>query len=240
MSHRLPLSVIIVTGLILISLLGAVSLSKASSVKDNSFRSARLSATMNHDGGVYSAATTTDTHSSNPTVFGKILRGEIPGTRVLANELGSNIFAFEDRSPRAPFHGLVIPRHFIPSIQDATVDNDDIDHTDFLELILQMEDVAHELIKSEFPEAFRKKDYILCFHVPPFISVGHLHLHVLAPASEMNFLFRSIKYNTSTRWCTGVADVIQRLQVGLPATPYKKDGNWWDIIVELFLGPRGF
>jgi diadenosine tetraphosphate (Ap4A) HIT family hydrolase len=153
------------------------------------------------------------------------------------------LFAFEDHKPRAPLHGLVIPRRFIPSIHEVTNhnsnDGNDDDDTNGLQLILHMQEVAHDLVRRAFPDAYLRKDYILCFHIPPFNSVDHLHLHVLAPASQMTFAFRRIKYNTSTRWCTDVADVIMRLQADLPSTPYKTDGGCWDVLVELVMGPRG-
>lgn len=35
-------------------------------------------------------------------------------------------------------------------------------------------------------------DILLGFHRPPFNSVGHLHLHIISPASQMTFLSRLI------------------------------------------------
>lgn len=42
-------------------------------------------------------------------------------------------------------------------------------------------------------------DVLLGFHRPPFNSVGHLHLHIISPASQMNFLSRLI-FKPNTWW----------------------------------------
>lgn len=78
-----------------------------------------------------------------------------------------------------------------------------------------------DLLQQYQPEALAAEDYILCFHIPPFNSVDHLHLHVLAPASEMNWVYREIKYKCGARWCTSDLEVIERLMAGLPAVRYQ-------------------
>lgn len=75
------------------------------------------------------------------------------------------------------------------------------------------------LIEKEQPEAYATKDYITCFHVPPFNSVDHLHLHILAPASEMNWVYK-LKYWCGMRWCVSDEVVIERLEEGLNPMPY--------------------
>lgn len=42
-----------------------------------------------------------------PTVFDKIMSGEIPSKKVYEDEY---VFAFEDINPAAPVHVLIIPR----------------------------------------------------------------------------------------------------------------------------------
>ena len=50
------------------------------------------------------------------TVFGKILRGEIPCDQVYGDDL---CIAFRDVQPQAPVHLLVIPREPIAQLGDA-------------------------------------------------------------------------------------------------------------------------
>ena len=49
----------------------------------------------------------------NPTIFGKLLRGEIPSTRVWEDD---RCVAFRDINPAAPTHILVIPRAYLPTL----------------------------------------------------------------------------------------------------------------------------
>jgi histidine triad (HIT) family protein len=50
------------------------------------------------------------------TIFGKIIRKEIPAKIIFENE---RVLAFHDVTPQAPVHFLVIPKKFIESLADA-------------------------------------------------------------------------------------------------------------------------
>lgn len=52
---------------------------------------------------------------SEPTIFEKILAGEIPADKVFENE---HVLAFRDINPQAPVHVLVIPKTKRSSIAD--------------------------------------------------------------------------------------------------------------------------
>lgn len=56
------------------------------------------------------------TLSDNPTIFGKILRGEIPCNKVYEDE---TVLAFHDIAPKAPVHVLIIPKQHLTGLQDA-------------------------------------------------------------------------------------------------------------------------
>ena len=53
---------------------------------------------------------------ADDTIFGKILRGEIPCDEVYSDE---RCLAFRDVAPQAPMHVLVIPRKPIESLREA-------------------------------------------------------------------------------------------------------------------------
>lgn len=154
-------------------------------------------------------------YNENPTVFGQILRGEVPA---MILEETNDTLAFADRTPRAPLHGLIIPKRLVPSVFSLTRDD--------LPILEEMRRVALQLIQNHYPKAYEKGDYILCFHVPPFNSVDHLHLHMLAPASQMKLIYRFGKYQVGTRWCAGFEDVRKRLASGKPAVSYKHDPTY--------------
>lgn len=50
-------------------------------------------------------------------------------------------------------------------------------------------------------------DVLSGFHRPPFNSVGHLHLHLISPASEMSILSK-ITYRADTWWFECVSNFV--------------------------------
>uniref|UniRef100_A0A3B5L1M0 HIT domain-containing protein n=1 Tax=Xiphophorus couchianus TaxID=32473 RepID=A0A3B5L1M0_9TELE len=72
---------------------------------------------------------------------------------------------FRDIDPVAPHHYLVIPRDHIVSCKSLNRTHIDLETE----------------LGTDVCLFFR-----LGFHQPPFISVKHLHLHVLAPASQIS------------------------------------------------------
>ena len=57
---------------------------------------------------------------ANDCIFCKILKGEIPSTKVFENE---SVYAFRDINPMAPVHVLVIPKVHIASADEITAEN---------------------------------------------------------------------------------------------------------------------
>ncbi len=51
------------------------------------------------------------------TIFGKIVRGEIPADVVYQDEL---VTAFRDVDPQAPTHILIVPNKGVPTLADVT------------------------------------------------------------------------------------------------------------------------
>ncbi|CDS01783.1 uncharacterized protein SPSC_06434 [Sporisorium scitamineum] len=93
---------------------------------------------------------------------------------------------FKDRSPAAAIHLLVIPRTHIANVQSLTQRDSD--------LVRQMQALGNkalDLISSCGPAPERR----FGFHIPPFRSVDHLHLHCL----ELPFRSRikALKYRVA-------------------------------------------
>ena len=107
----------------------------------------------------------TTTHTD--TIFGKIIRREIPASIVFENE---TVLAFRDINPQAPTHILIIPKKPIVSIAEATTQ----DQTLLGELLL----VAQQLAVSE---GISESGYRLVFNTggDGGQAVFHLHLHLL-------------------------------------------------------------
>ena len=101
------------------------------------------------------------------TIFGKIIRREIPADIVYEDD---HVLAFRDVAPQAPTHFLVIPKEALENLLDATPD-----HTLLLGQLMQAAvHVARMLGLAE--SGFR-----VVVNVGPDggQSVDHLHLHVL-------------------------------------------------------------
>jgi len=101
------------------------------------------------------------------TVFGKIIRGEIPSTFLYEDE---HCVAINDIHPQAPVHVLIIPKHGIPRLVDAQ----DSDQSLLGHLMLVAGKVAAQLGVGD---AFR---LVVNNGAGAGQSVFHLHLHIIA------------------------------------------------------------
>lgn len=100
------------------------------------------------------------------TIFGKIIRGEIPTPRVYEDE---HCIAIHDIHPRAPVHLLVIPKKAIPRLADTQAE----DQLLLGHLLL----VARQLAKEHGVEdSFR---LLINNGEGAGQTVFHLHLHIL-------------------------------------------------------------
>jgi histidine triad (HIT) family protein len=61
--------------------------------------------------------------SQEPSIFTKIINGEIPGDFVYQDDL---VVAIRDIAPKAPFHVLIIPREPIVNAYDLTAESEHI------------------------------------------------------------------------------------------------------------------
>jgi len=100
------------------------------------------------------------------TIFGKILRGEIPTTFIYEDD---QCVAFKDVSPQAPTHFLVIPRKPLPTLDDAS----DEDEKLLGHLMLVARKVAAE---QGLENGYR---LVVNNKADGAQSVFHLHLHVM-------------------------------------------------------------
>lgn len=102
---------------------------------------------------------------ADDTIFGKILRGEIPCDAVYSDE---HCLAFRDIAPQAPVHVLVIPRQAIESLRSAELDDQSL----LGHLVL----VAAKVAKQEGLEDWR---LVVNSGAAAGQTVFHLHLHVI-------------------------------------------------------------
>lgn len=139
-------------------------------------------------------------YDENNTAFGKILRGEAPAIILDENE---NFLAFQDKKPRAPLHGVIIPKKRIKSVLDLKKSD--------LPMLKEMNEMAVNIVKELSAEAYNKGDFRLCFHVPPHNSVDHLSLHIIAPLAKTNYFH---KKNSKNNNAIAIGCLMERLEAG--------------------------
>tara|TARA_B100000927_G_C16424030_1_gene452633 strand:+ start:932 stop:1270 length:339 start_codon:yes stop_codon:yes gene_type:complete len=100
------------------------------------------------------------------TIFSKIINKEIPADIVYEDE---KCIAFNDISPQAPTHILVIPRRGIPKLSESQEDDRDL----LGHLMLSATQIAKKL---------NLDDYRLVINngADAGQTVFHLHIHILA------------------------------------------------------------
>lgn len=107
---------------------------------------------------------------NSDTIFGKIIRREIPADIVYEDEL---CLAFKDVHPQAPIHVLVIPKKPIAKLSDA----ESHDHALMGHLLLTVKRVAEHLgLTNGYRTVINTGD-------DGGQTVYHLHLHILGGRS---------------------------------------------------------
>jgi histidine triad (HIT) family protein len=100
-------------------------------------------------------------------IFCKIIKGEIPASKVYDNE---KIIAFNDINPKANIHILIVPKKHIESIKHL----EELDK----ELAGEMLLVAQKLAKEKNMEGYK---LVINVGREGGQLVDHLHLHLLSP-----------------------------------------------------------
>ena len=101
-------------------------------------------------------------------IFCKIAAGEIPSTRVFEDDV---CFAFDDLTPQAPTHVLIIPRDHVNSLDTADAKNkESLGH-----LLLTAAEIARE--KGFAEDGYR---VVINTNGDGGQTVFHLHVHLLA------------------------------------------------------------
>ncbi len=103
----------------------------------------------------------------NDCLFCKILKGEIPSTKVYEDEF---VYAFNDISPVAPFHAIVIPKIHIASADEINAENS-------VYIAKVYEAIAKIAANEKLEKGYRVVNN--CGE-DGGQTVGHIHFHLLA------------------------------------------------------------
>ena len=117
-----------------------------------------------------------------------------------------SFIAFNDISPAANKHILIVPRDHIESVFDLNQTH--------IEMLTSMKRIGQQLVGQ---------DGKFGFHVPPFISVRHLHLHCFQLPFK-NWVKRLVYPKGNSKWGRWFVDVDILIE-GI-ARNGKDGGNW--------------
>lgn len=108
---------------------------------------------------------------SEPSIFTRIVSGDIPADIVFQNE---RIIAFHDIAPKAPLHLLVVPKtEAFANVTELAASNPEL----LAELVSVAKDLANEHGNGDFRLVFNTG-------VGAGQTVFHVHAHVLAGGLE--------------------------------------------------------
>ncbi|XP_055626790.1 adenosine 5'-monophosphoramidase HINT3-like [Toxorhynchites rutilus septentrionalis] len=131
-------------------------------------------------------------------VFCNIVSGKDPNAVMLFDN--ERICIFKDIRPAANYHLLAVPKYHINDTRSLTVDD--------RPLLEEMRTELGNVLTSK--HQIDLATVIFGFHIPPFTTVKHLHMHGIAPASSMGFISRMI-FKPNTMWFNTVQAVLERL-----------------------------
>jgi histidine triad (HIT) family protein len=102
-----------------------------------------------------------------PTLFERIIAGQLPATIVYQDE---RVTAFRDIHPRAPTHILIVPNKPIPTANEVTADD--------AELVGHLVVVAAQIARTQ---GIAESGYRLIINCnrDSGMEVAHLHVHLL-------------------------------------------------------------
>ncbi|XP_056299712.1 histidine triad nucleotide-binding protein 3 isoform X3 [Pseudoliparis swirei] len=130
-------------------------------------------------------------------IFCKIVNHEM-GTELL--HCDEDLSCFRDIKPGAPHHYLVVPTKHVGNCKSLGKEH--------VPLVERMVETGKEMLQKNNVTDLR--DVRFGFHWPPFCSVTHLHLHVLAPASQMSLMSR-LFYRLHSYWFITADQLIELL-----------------------------
>lgn len=149
-------------------------------------------------------ATDTQPEDSSKCLFCRIANHQEPNSRLLYEKDG--IVIFEDIRPAATHHYLIVPQKHVKDPKHLGPADSD--------LVERLTAVGKEYLTKNGGSVDESR---IGFHWPPFNSISHLHLHVIAPVRSMG-LIASMIFRPNSLWFVTSDWLINRLKKMRPST----------------------
>ena len=135
-------------------------------------------------------------------LFCRIMAREEPGTILYADK---NFVAFKTLQPSTSTHVLVCPREHIKNYRSLSGPSG-------ARLVRNLVKVGKEILGPD-KNSLANAQY--SFHIPPWNSIDHLHLHVIGQRKEMGWKAK-LKYWEGTSYCKNADAAIHELDKDTP------------------------
>lgn len=135
-------------------------------------------------------------------LFCRIQKRIEPGTIEYEDD---NYVVFRTIIPMTSYHVLVTPREHIKNLKEIPK------NLEGAKLLYRLKQIGIKTLLKEFNNDMKVAESAqYCFHVPPYNSIDHLHLHAIAYPETISFI-NSWKYpSTDTIYCAHVDTLIQQ------------------------------
>nr|XP_037271218.1 histidine triad nucleotide-binding protein 3-like isoform X1 [Rhipicephalus microplus] len=142
--------------------------------------------------------------SEDTCIFCKIAAGKEPKTTLLYQD--EDYVVFSDIHPASTHHYLIVPKKHVK-------DTKSLSRTD-IPLVNHLVEIGKQVLEQcggSMDSCSYELSRRMGFHWPPFTSISHLHLHVIAPVADMSMLARLVFW-PRTPWFSLVEDTISYLE----------------------------
>ena len=99
----------------------------------------------------------------------------------------SDFVCFPDRTPVSTRHYLVVPRQHIVGAGELSSSD--------IPLVQRMAGIGKQVLAEKGGNAEEAR---MGFHWPPLVTIKHLHLHIISPEREMNWLNRKLVFRKNS------------------------------------------
>lgn len=124
-----------------------------------------------------------ETHEMLSCLFCNIHRRTEPGTIEYEDE---DVVIFRTIKPITPHHYLVTPRDHIKNLSNLLEERDEERRKEGARILYRLKQAGMKILHQKCQSHEIVKEAKYCFHVPPYNSIDHLHLHAIGQTNQIS------------------------------------------------------